>query len=397
MGSLPALATAAAAATLLLPTLAVAGEPVAASPARAAIAGVIALATYVAVSPLARTRSLALLGAAAGVLCGWLLSQASYWAAGWIIAPLLGAAVAFVCPLRLEAPRAAASAVLVSAAALVVVRVFFGRAVATDLGSALVALGGMVALVAVPGRLRPSPAGAAVGFVAVVAALLTTGYIGATTPRAAWFGSLVSHGPRDRPQVALTFDDGPDVEYTLAVRDILDRYGAKGTFFSVGKAVDARPDISRALLDDGHLLGNHSYRHDAVRWLDPRYPELAAGESAIKRNLGVCPAFYRPPHGTHTPFISREAGEHGMTVVTWDVSAGDWATTDGQLVASRVLDRVRPGSIIDLHDGLDGKLSADRSVLLTALPLILEGLEARGLQPVTLDQLLGRPGYLESC
>src|SRR5439155_960798 len=100
-------------------------------------------------------------------------------------------------------------------------------------------------------------------------------WIGANSTSAQWFGRVVSHGPSDRREVALTFDDGPNIVYTLEVRDVLDRYGVKGTFFTVGKALDKRPDISRALLQDGHLLGNHSYLHDELRWLDPRYPELA--------------------------------------------------------------------------------------------------------------------------
>ena len=86
-----------------------------------------------------------------------------------------------------------------------------------------------------------------------------------------------------------------------------------------------------------------------------------------------------------------------MVMVGWDVSVGDWTTSDPALVARRVLDRVRPGSIIDLHDGLDGRVDADRTVLIAALPLILDGLAAKGLQPVRLDTLLGRAGYLSRC
>jgi peptidoglycan/xylan/chitin deacetylase (PgdA/CDA1 family) len=85
-----------------------------------------------------------------------------------------------------------------------------------------------------------------------------------------------------------------------------------------------------------------------------------------------------------------------MKMVTWDVSAGDWATDDGALVARRVLEKVKPGSIILLHDGIDGKIGADRAVILEALPLILDGLASRGLRPVTLDKLLGLRGYVGS-
>ena len=219
-------------------------------------------------------------------------------------------------------------------------------------------------------------------------------WVAANTPTVNWFGGTISHGPRNGNAVAITFDDGPDATYTLAVRDILDAHGVKGTFFTVGKALDARPDITQALYNDGQLLGDHSYHHDYWRWLDPRYPELQRTQDAFQRHLGVCPGFFRPPHGQRTPFMSWLVGHDDMAMVTWDVSAADWSSHDGAKVAADVLARVKPGSIILLHDGLDGNVHADRSVLLTALPLILDGLQQRGLHPVRLDQLLSRPGYV---
>jgi peptidoglycan/xylan/chitin deacetylase (PgdA/CDA1 family) len=83
--------------------------------------------------------------------------------------------------------------------------------------------------------------------------------------------------------------------------------------------------------------------------------------------------------------------------VTWDVSVGDWAAKDPSVIVRRVLAQVQPGSIIDLHDGLDGRVDVDRTVLVKAMPGILEGLRARGLQPVRLDRLLDVPGYLDHC
>ena len=229
--------------------------------------------------------------------------------------------------------------------------------------------------------------------IAVVGALLVGGWLGSNSPRETWLGPIVSHGDRSRPFVALTFDDGPNVNETLTVARILDSFDAKGTFFTVGKALAARPDISRALLADGQLLGDHSYHHDQWRWLDPRYPELERTQAAFHRYLGVCPTFYRPPHGQHTPFMSYQLARKHMTMVGWDTSATDFAVADGRVVAQRILDGVRPGSIIVLHDGIDGNLTADRSVLAVALPIILRGLQARGLHAVRLDQLLGISPY----
>lgn len=339
----------------------------------------------------------------AGVAC-WLLAQASYPVAAWLIAPTLGFGISVAAgvgaPPSTNRDRGIWGVTLVAAvAAIVIVRVASGRDAAMACGAIVVALAGATAIATRWGELptAPSRGGRLLVWGAPMLALVTAAYIGATTPSVTWFGSLTHHGPRGGDEVAITFDDGPNPPFSLEISTILDRYGAKGTFFIVGKALDARPDVARALLDDEQLLGNHSYTHDAFHWLDPRYGELGETQGAFKRTLGVCPAFFRPPHGSHTPFMAREVGNAGMTMVTWDVSAGDWATNDAQLVAKRVLDNVQAGSIILLHDGIDGNIGADRKVILAALPLILDGLGQRGLKPVTLDKLLSVPGYLESC
>jgi peptidoglycan/xylan/chitin deacetylase (PgdA/CDA1 family) len=236
--------------------------------------------------------------------------------------------------------------------------------------------------------------------VVTAGALLAAGlvlWVAGNDPTVQWFGRVTTHGDRAGRRVALTFDDGPDDPFSLQVSAILDSHDTKATFFEVGKALDARPDIAKALFADGHLLGNHSYHHDYWRWLDPRYPELDRTQDAFKRELGICPAFFRPPHGQRTPFMLAHASAKNMHTVTWDVSAQDWSTQDGAVVARKVLEQARPGSIILLHDGLDGTVTADRSVLLDALPIILDGLKAKGLEPVRLDELLGEPGYLEHC
>lgn len=240
---------------------------------------------------------------------------------------------------------------------------------------------------------RPTALAAGASVVAFVLVL----WVAANDPTVQWFGTVITHGDRGTNRVALTFDDGPDDEFSLEIAAILDAYDTKGTFFEVGKAIDSRPDIVRRLFDGGHLLANHSYHHDYWRWLDPRYPELERTQDAFERQLGVCPAFFRPPHGQRTPFMLARVSDRDMHTVTWDVSASDWTSTDAQQVADTILDRVQPGSIILLHDGIDGSVDADRTVVVEALPRILDGLEARGLEPVRLDELLGLPGYLDHC
>jgi peptidoglycan/xylan/chitin deacetylase (PgdA/CDA1 family) len=245
-------------------------------------------------------------------------------------------------------------------------------------------------------RAARRPTAALGGAVLVLLVVIATS-LGATSPRATWFGGGVMHGPRSSNQVALTFDDGPNRGSTLAIRDVLDQYGVKATFFLVGSALDASPDIARALIDDGQLVGSHAYHHNTWKWMSPHYTELSQSLQSMKTTLGVCPRFFRPPHGFRTPFVEQAVADHHMKMVLWNVSAADWATTDDALVASRVLDRARGGSIILLHDGLDGQVNVDRSVVTRALPRIIEGLRARGLEPVRLDTLLGTTPYVADC
>lgn len=327
-----------------------------------------------------------------------LLTQARDGGTSWVLAALAGVGAGLA---HRGTPRsAAARAALGTGVGVAAVQVaLVARVLGAD-AARLSALAGALALLVVVAR--PEHCGSARGrlfpAVAVVAASLVTGaWVGANSPSARWFGDIISHGPRDGHLVAITFDDGPDVPYTLRIRDVLDAHGAKATFFTVGRALDARPDVSAALLRDGDVLANHSYRHDERGWLDPRYPELRLTQRAFRDRLGVCPTFFRPPHGQHTPMMAWQVHRAGMRMVGWDVSAGDWATSDAALVAHRVLAHVRGGSIIDLHDGLDGTVTADRSVLLKALPVILDGLAARGLRPVTLDRLLGTSPYAGHC
>jgi peptidoglycan/xylan/chitin deacetylase (PgdA/CDA1 family) len=245
-----------------------------------------------------------------------------------------------------------------------------------------------------PGH-RIAPVGAPAA--AALLTLICISVVGGTTPRATWFGALIAHGPRETNMVAITFDDGPNPPYSQQVAAVLKQYDVKATFFTLGSAIKQQPETTKALIAEGHLIGNHNFNHNDMSYLNPFYPSLGQAEDAIRDGAGVCPAFFRPPHGTHTPFMSRVATNRDMHIVNWDVSAADWATDDAELVASRVLSRVKPGSIILLHDGLDGNIGADRSVVVKALPLVIEGLRAMGLKPVRLDELLGLKGYVDKC
>ena len=393
---------------LVLPTLAVAGAPAYSTLSYEALAAGIGVAAVVVAYRLHRPGvRAALLGFVMVVLMAWALAYSTYSLAGPIAAGALGAGLGLTYSESLRRTTLLSAALF--AVLLAALRWLAGRDAALAVGVIEV---GVATIACVAASLRGSriesaePAAGDQRWAVSIGrrefletalgagALVSFAYLGATNPDADWFGPLITNRPNQDNLLSITFDDGPNIGYTLKVKEILDSYGVKGTFFTVGKALAARPDISRALLDGGHLLGDHSFSHDYYAWLNPRYPELRKAQNEFEAQLGVRPAFYRPPHGTRSPFVNRVVSDSKMRSIGWSVDAGDWDATDGKLVAQRILAGTSSGSIILLHDGVDGNLTADRSVLLEALPLILEGLKTRGLKPVGLDELLGTRAYL---
>ncbi len=374
--------------------LAVSEEPQARSLTGLLLVALVLLVAATAARAAVGSPSLRVLGTAVALTAAWLLPQRDDVGSALILAALFGAGTGLVSN-QLSPLAAAVPAAVVPAIALLVVRGY-----ASPGAMALIAAAAVLAALAL-GAGRPTVVAGdvrhgyrrTVASVLVIATIVFTAVVGSETPGAHWFGGGITNGPAAARDVAITFDDGPNPSSTLQIARILDAAGAKGTFFEVGRAIDADPAITRALYADGQGLGNHSYHHDQWRWLDPRYPELERTQKAFERAINVCPAFYRPPHGERTPFLAHVVGSHHMRMVMWDDSSGDWALKDPVTIARRTLSNVHPGSIIVLHDGLDGNPRADRSVLVRAMPLILDGLRSRGLHPVRLDRLIGGPAF----
>jgi peptidoglycan/xylan/chitin deacetylase (PgdA/CDA1 family) len=338
--------------------------------------------------------SLALLGSILALVAAWLIPQRPDAVSAIVLASVFGVGAALAAPVvRRPRPVVMGGAFAV----LVVVAIAGSRALVLGFAVSAVFVAAMVSRFG-PFRVRRTHRlrTIALGSALVVAVSGLTGYFGASTVGATWFGGGVVHGSRASDEVAITFDDGPDVTATPAIMKILDAAHVKGSFFVVGKTLDTSPQVVRDLVADGQLVGNHSYHHDEWRWLDPRYPELERTQQAFAREIGTCPIWFRPPHGQRTPLMARVVKDHGMRMAMWDVSVSDRGDNDARSIADKVLESVRGGSIIDLHAGLDGTSIAHRAAVVAALPMILDGLRARNLRPVRLDTLVGGPAY-QSC
>jgi peptidoglycan/xylan/chitin deacetylase (PgdA/CDA1 family) len=191
-------------------------------------------------------------------------------------------------------------------------------------------------------------------------------------------GSVASR--RDR-KVALTFDDGPVLQ-TYRVIDTLERYGARGTFFLVGRKVDGQEEIVHRLLAGGHEIGNHSYGHSPF----PTTDDVAACTAVIQHVTGERPKLFRPPFGAVDTPGAESAIEQGMRVILWSVDSADalppWEGIRAEEVTGNVLDLVGPGAIVLMHDGLPWSRAAD------ALPELVDRLVGDGYHLVTVSELL---------
>jgi len=215
-------------------------------------------------------------------------------------------------------------------------------------------------------------------------------------PRSWFYGKVLSNGNRNHSQIALTFDDGPNEPYTSQVLSILEQYKIKATFFIIGQNARRYPEICRRIVTNGNVIGNHSYHHRkslCLRRGKTIAREIELTNQTIYECTGFEPKLFRPPHGFRTPSLMRTVRHLGYTVVSWDNITGDWkADKSGEEIVRAIVQRVKPGSVIVLHDGRDSRPSYDRSQMLQALPLVIEPLKKRGFDFVTIPELLESDG-----
>ncbi len=195
-------------------------------------------------------------------------------------------------------------------------------------------------------------------------------------------------GPRERRAVSLTFDDGPDREWTPRVLDVLAREGVRAAFFLIGQRARRVPEQARRIADSGHDLGNHTWSHPSLWRCGPAHTEreIGDGHAAIADAAGAPPRFFRPPWGKTNLAMFGVARELGTPCVFWTVQPESRRPVVPAEQARRGLARARTGAIYDLHDA-DGVPGAGRR-LVEYLPALIAGLRAQGYALVPLRELL---------
>ena len=180
-------------------------------------------------------------------------------------------------------------------------------------------------------------------------------------------------------KVALTFDDGPNPDYTPVLLDELKKRGVPATFFVLGTEVEQYPKLVRRASEEGHMIGVHSYKHVNLRQLSDQQAveQVNRTNEAIHAACGQYASYIRPPYGCWKEDLDYEVQ---MVEVLWDIDPRDWATTSADLVVQRVLQDVEENSIILLHDASESSVRA--------ACMIIDRLQAQGYTFVTVEELL---------
>jgi peptidoglycan-N-acetylglucosamine deacetylase len=203
-------------------------------------------------------------------------------------------------------------------------------------------------------------------------------------------------------QVAITFDDGPDPEWTPKILDVLKRENAPATFFLIGIQAEHFPGVTDRIYSEGHEIGNHTFTHPDISNISHRFMQLEVNltEQLFASRLGMRTLLFRPPYSidaepdTEDEVRPLEVTQSmGLVTIGDKVDPNDWRRPPAEEIASDVLAHLPPcapndtrcGNIILLHDG-----GGDRRQTVLALPAIIEGVRAKGLQIVPLNQLLGK-------
>jgi peptidoglycan-N-acetylglucosamine deacetylase len=202
------------------------------------------------------------------------------------------------------------------------------------------------------------------------------------------FAPSVWQGPREGRRLALTFDDGPS-EGTPRILEILERHGARATFFQVGAHVERLPEISRAVREAGHEIGNHSHTHRLLCFRSAEFIEtdLRRAQEAIERHTGFRPAWFRAPYGVRWPGLARAQRRLSLGGVTWTIIGYDWKLGADQVVRN-IGAGVSEGAILCLHDGRELQARPDVGVTVETVRRLIPTLLERGYRLETVSELL---------
>lgn len=192
---------------------------------------------------------------------------------------------------------------------------------------------------------------------------------------------VVRQLPVEEKLVALTIDDGPYAGMTEKLLAVLQKKNVRATFFILGENAQEYPDLCEKIQQAGHEIGSHSFTHDH---LNKMTQEQCANQLDKAESVIGSVSLFRPPGGLYNDGVLQEAKKRNYQLVLWSVDPHDWQKPSAGEVAKRVLQAVKPGSIVLLHDGQSGLQTPQ------AISEIVDNLRKQGYSFVTVSELLDK-------
>lgn len=222
-------------------------------------------------------------------------------------------------------------------------------------------------------------------------AAATAGYQ-SMAPTGQWYGRTFTGLPRGSKQIALTYDDGPNDPHTLHLLDALAKHDVYATFFLIGRYAQQRPDIARAIVKAGHVVGNHTFSHPLLIFKNGAHirQELSGCRSALQDAIGEHSNLFRPPFGGRRPAVLRIVRQMELEPVMWNVTGYDWTAPAAEVIERKVMKQIRGGDVILLHDGGHKHMGADRAQTVLATDSLIKRYKAEGYEFVTIPQMMSK-------
>ena len=188
--------------------------------------------------------------------------------------------------------------------------------------------------------------------------------------------------------IALSFDDGPAGEKTIRILDILKDNHVEAAFFCIGKNMTENEETLKRMASEGHIIGNHSNSHDSLFDIyssKKMLNDLELASQTCQEITGNYPRFFRPPYGVTNPNLKKAVLQGGFISIGWSIRSYDTVIGNEERLLTRILDRLKPGAILLLHDTSESTLK-----ILTRL---LKDIRNKGYKMIRLDKMINLNPY----
>ncbi|MGB4844890.1 MAG: polysaccharide deacetylase family protein [Ferruginibacter sp.] len=203
-----------------------------------------------------------------------------------------------------------------------------------------------------------------------------------------FFLPIVCKANTDKKEIAISFDDGPALNYTTEILNVLKTENVKATFFCIGNRIAGNENIVKQMHSEGHIIGNHSFSHHF--WFDMfsakrMQKDLKQMDAEMERVVGLKPKLFRPPYGVTNPNLKKAIIKGGYTPVGWSVRSMDTAINDEKKLLTKIRTGIKPGAVFLFHDTC--------KVTLNVLPGFIKEVKNLGYNIIPLDKLLALNAY----